>query len=369
MAVAILYRDELKEYDFGSGHPFRGDRFGLFLSLLKQRLPPDDFYKILAAEPAISEDLLKICDPDYIEFTREYFHAAHAGWIGFYENFNRYHSLDNKPMSMPGDVESAARLIVGQAKMACDLVQNGKYQKVLSLGGGLHHAKRRFGEGFCIYNDVAFAGLYLVEKYQLDRVMVMDTDAHAGNGTGEYFRGNPNILFVDVHQDPSTIYPGTGFASEIGIDAARGLTVNVPMPVHAGDASYEKVFDEIILPLAREYKPQILIRGGGSDPYFNDGLTYLGMTIGGFRMMGAKVREVAEVCQGKEIDLLTSGYNESILPYAWLSLFSGLADLPLTVEEPKPVPVEFQQDQTLAETEKVIKEVKHHLRPYWDCLK
>jgi acetoin utilization protein AcuC len=369
MAVAILYRDELKEYDFGPGHPFRGDRFKLFMSLLKKRLAADNYYQILAAEPATTEDLLKICDPDYIEFTKEYYHAAHGGWIAYYENFSRYQSLDNKPLGIPGDVEEGARLIVGQAKMACDLVQSGRYPKVVSLGGGLHHAKRRFGEGFCIYNDVAFAALYLIEKYQLERVMVLDMDAHSGNGTSEYFRANPNILFVDIHQDPKTIYPGTGFASEIGVDAGRGLTVNIPMPIHAGDASYQKVFDEIVLPLAREYQPQIIIRGGGSDPYFGDGLTYLGMTIAGFRTMGEKVRELAEICQGKEIDLLASGYNESILPYAWLSLFSGVANLPITVEEPKSVPVQFQQDQVLPETEKAIKEVRSHLRPYWNCFK
>ena len=367
MVAAILYRDELKEYDFGPGHPFRGERFKLFMELLKHRLPSDDYYQIRAAEPATTEDLLKICDQDYIDFTREYFHAAHGGWVGYYENFNRYHSLDNKPMGIPGDVEEAARLIVGQAKAACDLVQSGRYKKVLSLGGGLHHAKRRFGEGFCIYNDVAFAGLYLVEKYQLSRVMVLDTDAHAGNGTAEYFRANPHILFVDIHQDPRTIYPGTGFTSDIGVERGKGLTVNIPMPVRAGDVSYIRVFDEIVLPLCNEFEPELIIRNGGSDPYFDDGLTHLGMTIAGFRTMGEKVRKMAEICQGKQIDLLTSGYNESIFPYAWLSLFSGLADLPVTVEEPIAVPVQLQSDLAFAETEKVIKEVKTHLRQYWKC--
>jgi acetoin utilization protein AcuC len=369
MAVAVLYRDELKEYDFGPGHPFRGERFKLFLSLLKKRLSPDDYYQVRAADPATTEDLLKICDQDYIDFTREYFHAAHGGWIAYYENFSRYHSLDNKPMGIPGNVEGAARLIVGQAKMACDLIQNGRYRKVISVGGGLHHAKRRFGEGFCIYNDVAFAGLYLIEECQLERVMVLDTDAHAGNGTAEYFRANPNMLLVDIHQDPKTIYPGTGFITDIGVDAGKGLTVNIPLPIHAGDASYLKVFDEIVLPLTNEFRPEIIIRNGGSDPYFNDGLTHLGMTIAGFRKVGEKVREMAEICQGKQIDLLTSGYNESILPYAWLSLISGLADFPITVEEPKTIPSQFQQDFVLPETEKVIKEVKSFLRQYWNCFK
>jgi acetoin utilization protein AcuC len=174
---------------------------------------------------------------------------------------------------------------------------------------------------------------------------------------------------VDIHQDPKTIYPGTGFITDIGVDAGRGLTVNIPLPIHAGDASYLKVFDEIVLPLANEFRPEIIIRNGGSDPYFNDGLTHLGMTIAGFRKVGEKVREMAEICQGKQIDLLTSGYNESILPYAWLSLISGLADFPITVEEPKTIPSQFQQDFVLPETEKVIKEVKSLLRQYWNCFK
>ena len=81
MTVAILYRDELKEYDFGTGHPFRGDRYELFPRFLKNRLSPDNCYNILPAESATEEDLLRICDADYIDFNREYYHAAHSGWI------------------------------------------------------------------------------------------------------------------------------------------------------------------------------------------------------------------------------------------------------------------------------------------------
>jgi acetoin utilization protein AcuC len=369
MSAAIIYRDELKEYDFGSGHPFHGGRYGSFMQLLTQRLPPGDQYRILTGEPATGDDLLKICDEDYIHFSRDYYQAVHSGWVSFYENFNRYQSPDNKPIGLPGKLEEAARLIVGQAKMACDLVQSGEYRKVISVGGGMHHAKRRFGEGFCIYNDVAFAVLYLLEKYGLERVMVLDTDAHAGNGTAEYFRSIPQVLFVDIHQDPRTIYPGTGFASDVGADAARGLTVNIPMPVHAGNASYLLAFDRVILPLAREFKPQIIIRNGGSDPHFNDGLTNLGMSVAGFRVIGDRVREMAEVCQGKQIDLIASGYNEHILPYAWLSLLSGIADFPITVEEPEQVPSQFEQDLVIEETEKVLDEVKKFHNSYWKCFR
>jgi acetoin utilization protein AcuC len=369
MSVAIIYRDELKEYDFGSGHPFHGRRYGSFMQLLSKRLPQGDNYRVLAAEPAGEGDLLKICDEDYIRFSRDYFQAVHAGWVSYYENFSRYQSPDNKPIGTPGMLEEAARLIIGQAKMACDLVQSGDYRKVISVGGGMHHAKQRFGEGFCIYNDVAFTALYLLEKYHLDRVMVLDTDAHAGNGTAEYLRGNPKVLFVDIHQDPQTIYPGTGFMADIGADKAKGLTVNIPLPVHAGNASYLRAFDSVILPITREFKPQVIIRNGGSDPHFNDGLTNLGMTISGFRVMGDRVREMAEVCGGRQIDLIASGYNEQVLPYAWLSLLSGVADFPITVEEPGQIPSHYEQDMVLDATEMMLDELKKFHCSYWKCFR
>jgi acetoin utilization protein AcuC len=197
--------------------------------------------------------------------------------------------------------------------------------------------------------------------------MVLDTDAHAGNGTAEYVRNNPKVLLVDIHQDPSTIYPGTGFASDIGADGGRGFTVNIPLPVFAGNASYLLTFNEIILPLTQEFKPQIIIRNGGSDPHFNDGLTNLRVTIAGFRVIGDKVREMAEICQGKQIDLMASGYNNQVLPYAWLSLLSGIADFPITVEEPEPIPPQLEHDLVLPETEKVLEEVKKYQHAYWKC--
>ncbi len=369
MTVAMLYRDELKEYDFGSGHPFRGDRFEEFLPFLKSRLNSDGNYQILPATWATDEDLLKICDPDYISFNKEFYHAAYGGWGYYYENFSRYQSPDNKPIGNPGKLEWAARLIVGQAKMACDLVQNQKYQKVVSIGGGLHHAKRRFGEGFCLYNDVAFAAIYLIEKYKLDRILILDTDAHAANGTQEYFNSDPRVLLIDLHQDPRTIYPGTGFASSVGSGEGRGFTVNIPLPISAGDGSYQLAFDEIVLPLTHEFKPQIIIRNGGSDPYFNDGLANLGLTIAGFRMVGDKVREMTSVCQGKQIDLIASGYNKKILPYGWLSLISGIANFPITLEEPEPVPQRYHQDLVLMQTQQAIAEVKHYHREFWKSLR
>ena len=368
MAFAILHRQELREYNFGPGHPFRGDRYEKFPHFLRENLAEDDNYRILKAEPATDEDLLLICQKEYINFTKDYYKAANVG-LSYPGQFYRYHSGDNSPRGKPGKLEEAARLIIGQAKMACDLVQGGKFKKAVSIGGGMHHAKPAYGEGFCIYNDVAFCGLYLMKEYRLERILILDTDAHAGNGTSEYFYQEPRVLFIDLHQDPTSLYPGTGFTHQIGSGSGKGFTINIPMPVYAGYDSYQLAFKSIVEPVTQEFNPQIIIRNGGSDPHFADGLTSLGLPVRGFRMIGEKVREMAKVCDGKAIDLIASGYNEEVLPYGWLALISGLGGIELKIEEPEPLPQRLSTDFSLAETEKVIEEVKRQLKDFWQCLR
>jgi acetoin utilization protein AcuC len=366
MPVAILFREEVKEYDFGPGHPFRGDRYEVFPRFLKESLSEDQDYRIIEAGPASDEDLLKICQKDYVDFTRQYYRAANLG-LSYDGSFYSYHSGDNRPVGKCGKLEEAARFIVGQAKLAADLVQSGQFEKAISIGGGMHHAKRNYGEGFCIYNDVAFTAMYLMEKHGLERVLILDTDAHAGNGTSEYFYSNPKVLFIDVHQDPTTLYPGTGFTSDIGSGEGRGFTINVPLPVDAGYDSYQLVFEEIIEPLTEEFKPQIIIRNGGSDPHFDDGLTQLGLPVKGFRMIGERVRKMAQTCQDKHIDLIASGYNKTVLPHAWLALISGLAGFQVPMEEPVPIPQRLQKGLRLEETKRVIAQIKNNVRQYWQC--
>jgi acetoin utilization protein AcuC len=363
--IAILYREELREYDFGPGHPFRGDRYEIFPPFLKERVPEDDNYRFLKATPAADSDLLLICSRDYIDFTRTYYEAAYNGRME-HVKFGLYQSMDNMPFDAPGKLEEAARLIIGQAKLGCDLIQKGAYTKAVSLGGGLHHAKSRFGEGFCLYNDVAFAAHYLMNDYQLERVLILDTDAHAGNGTCDYFYDDPRVLFIDLHQDPHTLYPGTGFAGDIGAGKGKGFTVNVPLPPNAGYDSYYRIFGEIVEPLVREFKPQLIIRNGGSDPHPDDGLTDLGLPVSGFRMIGEKVRRLAdEACQGRELDMIASGYNKRVLPYSWLALISGLAGWNIDVEEP--AARKLPPDPAYAQTKLVEAELKSNLKLYWKC--
>ena len=364
MPVGILFSEELREYDFGPGHPFRGDRYDIFPDFLRRCAPPTG-YHVTRAPPADREDLLLICDEAYIDFTAEYFEAARLG-LNFPGPFYRFHSEDNRPVGRPGRVEEAARLVVGQAKEACDLVQTGAYQKVVSIGGGLHHAKRSYGEGFCLYNDVAFSAIYLRRKYGLERVLILDTDAHAGNGTSDYFYEDNEVLFIDLHQDPHSLYPGTGFVSQIGSGKGKGFTVNVPLPPRAGYESYKLVFESIVEPLAYEFGPQVIVRNGGSDPHLNDPLTHLGLTVRGFRMIGERTRQLSALCGGKVVDLIASGYDMEALPYAWMALISGLTGIAPPLDEPEEI-IDHLEAEALTATKIVISDVERELRPYWRC--
>jgi acetoin utilization protein AcuC len=368
MNIAFLYREELKEYDFGPGHPFRGDRYEIFPPFLKGRLPAGNHCEFLQADPVTDRDLLLICEQEYIDFNKNYYQSAHLGLNYNDSRFPQFHSSDNRPIGRPGKLEEAARLVVGQAKRGCDLIQAGRFERVFSLGGGLHHAKPGWGEGFCIYNDVAFAGKYLLEKHGLQRILVLDTDAHAGNGTAEYFYEDSRVLFIDLHQDPRTLYPGTGFIHQAGKNKGKGYTINLPLPLQAGDLSYRLVFEEVILPVTLEFKPQVILRNGGSDPHFADPLTNLGLSVNGFRMIGQAVREMAKGCNGRVIDMIGSGYNKEILPYAWFALIAGLADFSVQTVEPVAVPVESKESLSYGETKRMIREVKNFLGDYWSCL-
>ena len=356
---AILFRKEINEYDFGQGHPFHGRRGEEFLEFLKEKLKIN--FPTLKAKKASEKDLLLICEKDFIDFSKEYFKNANLGKASN-GKFFQYHSVDNLPRKNPGKIEEAARYIVGQAKLAADLVCQKKFNKVISIGGGLHHAKPSYGEGFCVYNDVAFCAKYLIENYGLKRILILDTDAHAGNGTLEYFWEDNKVLFVDLHQDPTTLYPGTGFIDQKGAGIGEGFKINIPLPPLAGDTCYRMAFEEIVEPVVKEFKPEIIIRNGGSDPHFADSLTNLGLTIEGFKMIGEKVRKIAEICDGKEIDLIASGYNLKVLPIAWTALISGLIGVEIEIKEPLSLP-KFREP--VEEMQKIIDEIKKEFKKYW----
>jgi len=384
--TALLYNPKIREYSFGKGHPFTSERFEIFLKFIKKKLPNfKSFFGEITPPTASSKDLELFHAKEYIEIMVK----ASKGTI--LPNIFKYTTVDNLDPEtgyLPEGIEEAARMVVGSSILAGELVLKGKpstraklgaglvphrnkvsgtgFKKAISLGGGLHHAKSEKGEGFCIYNDVVICAKKLL-KEEVNKILILDTDAHAGNGTSEAFWEDNRVLFIDIHQDPRTLYPGTGFLEEIGKGKGEGFTVNIPLPMGASDDAYQYVFEKIIFPLAEEFRPKIIIRNGGSDPYFNDGLTNLGLTIDGFKMIGENVRKLADkVSQGKEVDLIASGYNKEILPFAWAALIAGLLNLNIELKDPDKS-LAPSKKSGLEETKEIVEELKKILRNYWRC--
>jgi acetoin utilization protein AcuC len=364
--TALLYHKELEKYSFGEGHPFGGDRFREFFNFFESRFAPfKDKFKIIEPEPAKNENLELVHSKDYIKAIQ----SASEGVV--LSNILQYVSGDNlNPLTgyIPQGVDKGARIIVGISLKASELVAGGGFNKAIGIGGGMHHAKPNYGEGFCFYNDVAICVKSLQSKYNLQRILILDTDAHAGNGTMEIFYQSPEVLFIDIHQHPHTLYPGTGFIHEIGSGKGEGFTVNLPVLPGTGNNAYGYLFEQVVFPIAKEFKPEVIIRYGGSDPHYLDELTNLGLSLDGFKMIGKQVNQIAEeLTSGRSIDLLLSGYNLVVLPFAWSALIAGLSNLDIDLsglEEISPPEV----DCRFGETKDMVKQLKRQLKKYWRCM-
>ena len=175
-------------------------------------------------------------------------------------------------------------------------------------------------------------------------------------------------IFIDFHQDPETLYPGTGFINQIGTGSGKGYTINIPLPILARYATYQAIFDNIIEPILREFRPQMIIRNGGSDPHFKDNLTSLGLTVADFHSLGSKIRLYANTfCNGKVLDLIASGYNLDVLPFCWMALIAGLTNIEYAVHEPFPIPPQLKENTLADETEVLIKQLIKELSNHWNC--
>jgi acetoin utilization deacetylase AcuC-like enzyme len=168
-----------------------------------------------------------------------------------------------------------------------------------------HHAEPDRAMGFCIFNNVAIAARAALE-HGMERVAIIDYDAHHGNGTQAAFLDDKRVAFLSTHQ--WGIYPGTGWIEDA--PHARKRIVNVPLPARAGDKVYEQVADEIFVPFVESFKPQIIFISVGFDAHWNDPITMLGLSTVGYMRLAKKVINLAEeYCEGKIVFVLEGGYD------------------------------------------------------------
>jgi len=162
--------------------------------------------------------------------------------------------------------------------------------------------------GFCLFNNIAIATKYAINKYKLERVAIIDFDVHHGNGTQEAFYDNPQVSYVSTHQHPH--YPGTGMMEETGSGKAKGNIVNIPLPVGCGDAEYSLVYEQIVAPAVRRFKPQLIMVSAGYDAHWADELSMMQLTVTGYASIVKAIRGLAEeLCQSKIVLTLEGGYN------------------------------------------------------------
>lgn len=219
-----------------------------------------------------------------------------------------YVSLDPDTNTSPGTWRAAV-LAVGAVLKGIELLQAGVALNAFALVRPPgHHAERSKAMGFCIFNNIAVGAMFLQNAYKLERILIVDWDLHHGNGTQTSFYSSKNVLYISMHQYP--YYPGTGSIEEKGQGVGLGYTVNIPLSGGQGDDEYRYIFDQIVVPLAFQFKPQFILVSAGYDIYRFDPLGTMNVTPYGFYSMAKILVDLAdELCGGKILFALEGGYH------------------------------------------------------------
>lgn len=207
------------------------------------------------------------------------------------------------------DSWEAATLAAGAAVEAVDAVSGGRFSRAFALVRPPgHHATPARAMGFCLINNIAVAARYAVQQLGLQRVAIVDYDVHHGNGTQDIFYGDPDVLFISTHAAP--FYPGTGSLGEMGDGKGAGATLNIPLPFGCGDGGYAAVFEQVVVPALRRFRPQLLFVSAGYDAHWSDPLGPMVLSVNGYARLTALLIELAEeLCGGRLVMVLEGGYN------------------------------------------------------------
>lgn len=246
--------------------------------------------EVVAPRTATHEQLARVHDVEYLRRISE--------------TAGRAVALDPDTYTSPESHEIAL-LAAGAAIDAVERAMGAASCAVLALVRPPgHHAERNRAMGFCLYNNVAVAATHAL-TLGANRVAIVDYDVHHGNGTQHIFERDPNVMYVSMHQFPC--YPGTGAADEIGVGDGAGFTVNLPLEAGATDEDYRVVFGEVVLPVVRQFKPDLVLVSAGFDAHERDPLGGMRLTTAAFAAMTAELRALAEEWCGGGIAIVTEG--------------------------------------------------------------
>lgn len=291
MQTLIVTDEVLLRHDPGRGHPERPERLATIIEDL-DRAPVAGTIRS-RPRPATDAEILRVHGAEYL--------AALLELVG------RVAQLDPDTATSEDSVD-AARLAAGAAVGAVEAVWRGEAKNAFALVRPPgHHAEADRAMGFCLLNNVAVAAEAAL-ALGAERVAIVDWDVHHGNGTQHVFESRRDVLYMSVHQFP--FYPGSGAASEVGVGPGAGFTVNAPLPPGQGDADYGAIFHDLLVPIAGQFRPDIVIVSAGFDPHRADPLAEMDVTERGFAAMCSALRELAEgCCGGKLVLVLEGGYD------------------------------------------------------------
>jgi acetoin utilization protein AcuC len=253
------------------------------------------------------------------------------------------HGLNTPDNPVFPGMHEAAALIAGGSVLAARRVWSGESQHALNIAGGLHHAMRSEAAGFCVYNDAAIAIAELLRR-GAERVAYVDVDVHHGDGVQAAFYNDPRVLTISLHQSPLTLFPGTGFPDEVGVDDGVGASVNVALPPGTTDSGWLRAFHAVVPGLLRAFRPQVLVTQCGCDTHHEDPLANLGLTVDGQRASYVALHGLAhEFCEGRWLGFGGGGYGlVRCVPRAWTHLIAEATGVPVPAWTP--VPAQWQEE-------------------------
>ena len=326
--ATVVFDQTLTEYDFGPSHPMSPVRVDLTMRLARELGVLEQLRTVPA--PMADDDLIAtVHDPALIEAVM----LAGKDPVGF----EPAHGLGSDDNPVFHDMHRAASHVVGATVEAFRQVWSGESLHSANITGGLHHAMPDRASGFCIYNDLAVGIRWLLAN-GATKVAYVDVDVHHGDGVEKIFYDDPRVLTISLHETGQTLFPGTGFAQDVGGPDARGSAVNVALPPGTSDAGWLRAFHAVVPALLREFAPDVLVTQHGCDSHRDDPLADLMLSVDGQRASYLALHDLAhEVCDGRWIVTGGGGYAlVEVVPRAWSHLLSVVAGHPLDVSTPTP---------------------------------
>ncbi|MBF0462803.1 MAG: acetoin utilization protein AcuC [Magnetococcales bacterium] len=312
----VTIGDQIGRYGFPDGHPFGPHRLRVFWEEA-MRLGLDAWVSTCTPVLASWADLVRFHTPDYLALVQERSRTG-MGYLDYGDT-----------PAFPG-VFDAASYVVGSALDAMEKIMAGRCRRAFVPIAGLHHARPERAGGFCVFNDPGVVIHALREKHGVQRIAYIDIDAHHGDGVFYAFESDPDIIFVDLHQDGHTLYPGTGSADERGKGGAEGSKLNIPLPPGANDAYFARVWPPAVAFL-NEQKPEFFILQTGTDSIAGDPLTQLRLSSATHFMVTTGIVQLAEsLGHGRVLALGGGGYNEKNVAKGWCEVVRALVETPVS---------------------------------------